>query len=271
MSATNDAGFSWAGNNRTSVVTSEAAVYNNGEIYNVPSREVDWDPFHGDHSLRFRYPAGIPMAEQRFDLGKAYKDIWFQYWIRVPTNFFYSDKVPNNHKLFALWMDGYSAHGSGASALWEFWAQEDGSVRLALHFSEGGFTGAGGHQQHTDFIKVPEDRGRWMEVTIHVKASSQGDSEDGVMELWRRWANEPVSKRELLHRRTDAKLPLPADGPDGWKEGYFLGWANGSYSETTEWFIDHVTISEEPLIDSPGLGAVANENAPNPPVLKLRQ
>jgi len=52
MSSTNSQGFDWGRNNRTSVVTEEAAVYNNGEIYNIPSGDPDWSPKTGDHSLR---------------------------------------------------------------------------------------------------------------------------------------------------------------------------------------------------------------------------
>lgn len=209
------------------------------------------------------------MAEQRFKLEKPYKDIWFQYWVRVPTNFYHGQKSPNNHKFFAIWMDGYSNKGDGASVIWEFWGSEDGSSQLAFHHSFGNYTSAGGHGGHKDFISVPEDRGRWMEITIHVKSSSVGSAEDGVIELWRRWAGDPTEERELFHRKVDVALPLPSDGPQGWRAGYFMGWTNGSYAEETEWLIDHVTVSEEPLINTEGL-KTAGSAAPEPPILTIR-
>lgn len=269
MSATNTDGFDWGRNNRTSVVTADAAVYNNGEIENPIGSGQNWEPKHGEHSLRVRYAAGSAMAEQRFNLGGAYEDIWLQYWVRVPINYSHGKSSPSNHKFFALWMDDYSNKGEGPTIAWEFWGSGDGSSRLAFHYSEGSFNILGGHQGHDDFISVPGDRGRWMEITIHAKASSNGQSNDGVIELWRRWENESPSQRKLMHQRTDAVLPVPSQGPQGWNAGYFMGWANAAYANDTEWLIDHITISEESLIDTQGLTS-ANPKAPNPPILSLK-
>lgn len=267
MSATNAEGFDWARNNRTSIVTADAVVYNNGDRdVAIPSGR-DWDPKHGEHSLRFRYAAGTNMAEQRFKLGGAYEDLWLQYWVRVPINYSHGQSSPSNHKFFALWMDGYSYKGEGPTVAWEFWGSGDGSSRLAFHYSEGSSSIMGGHQGHDNFISVPEDRGRWMEITIHAKASSNGQSNDGVIELWRRWEDESPNQRKLMHQRTDAVLPIPTQGPQGWNAGYFMGWANAAYAKDTEWLIDHITISTEPLLDS---GDVSRSSvAPNPPELSI--
>ena len=269
MSATNSDGFDWGRNNRTSIVTSEAVVYNNGDRNVAIPSGRDWDPKHGEHSLRFRYAAGDNMSEQRFNLGGAYEDLWLQYWIRVPINYSHGQRSPSNHKFFALWMDGYSHKGEGPTVAWEFWGSEDGSSRLAFHHSEGSFNILGGHQGHHDFISVPGDRGRWMEITIHAKASSNGQSNDGVIELWRRWENESPSDRKLMHQTTDAVLPIPSQGAQGWKAGYFMGWANAAYAKDTEWLIDHITISDQSLIDSQEV-ASTNPKAPNPPILSLK-
>ena len=268
MSATNAAGFDWGRNNRTSIVTSETVVYNNGDKdVAIPSGR-DWDPKHGDHSLRFRYAAGSNMSEQRFNLGGAYENLWLQYWVRVPINYYHGQSSPNNHKFLSIWMDGYSQHGEGATVVWEFWGASDGSSRLAVSFNEGDAGGKEGHQQHHDFVS-PADQGRWMEITIHLKASSDTYTRDGIIEMWRRWENEPASEREQFHKRTDALLSKPSSGPQGWNAGYFMGWANSPYSRSTEWLIDHITISEDSLLDSAGLKAGLSGNAPNPPVLSV--
>jgi len=267
MSNTNDAGFNWGGNNRTSVVTSEAVVYSNGyKDIAIPSGR-DWDAKHEDHSLRFRYPAGQAMSEQRFDLGGAYENIWIQYWVKVPINYSHGQSSPSNHKFFALWMDDYSSKGQGPTVAWEFWGTGGGSSGLAYHYSEGSNTIMGGHKDQRDFISVPNDRGRWMEITIHAKASTSGRSSDGVIELWRRWENEPADQRTLLHRTTSAILPVPAGGPQGWSAGYFMGWANAAYAQDTEWLVDYIRVSTEPLLDSGNLPDTGS--APNPPVLTL--
>lgn len=268
MSATNKDGFNWERNNRTSVVTADAKVYENGSTYSPPASGKNWSAFHGNHSLRFRYPAGEAWSEQRFDLGGSYPEIWIQYWVRVPTNYSHGTSSPSNHKFLALWMDGYSSKGAGPTIAWEFWGSGGGSSSLAFHYSEGNYELMGGHKQFTDFISVPRDRGRWMEITIHAKASSRGRSSDGVIELWRRWEGESSDNRERLHRITDAVLPYPSNGPNGWAAGYLMGWANAAYSQETEWLIDHITISTDSLLNSAGV--TEKGNAPNPPELEIR-
>tara|TARA_B100002003_G_scaffold182027_1_gene170201 strand:- start:22810 stop:23724 length:915 start_codon:yes stop_codon:yes gene_type:complete len=266
MSATNQDGFAWGSNNRTSVVTSEAAVYNNGEIYNIPNGTVDWSPFHGDHSLRFRYAAGNPMAEQRFSLGKEHKEIWFRYWVRVPTNYTHGKQSPSNHKFFALWMDAYEGDGEGSSVFWNFWGDADGGSSITVTYTEGNFSGSRGQAQSTKFIRVPEDRGRWMQVVIHIKASSSVGVSDGSLQLYRRW--EQDSNFEKLHDVQNAYLLVPGGGVDGFKQGYLMGWANAPYSEDTEWLIDSFTISTESLLVADQ--TPADSYAPNPPALEVK-
>jgi hypothetical protein len=270
MSVPNEYEFAWGSNNRTSVVTSDSVVYNNREINVAIPSGRDWNAKHGDHSLRFRYQAGANMAEQRFNLGPALEELWMQYWIRVPINYYHPQSPPTNHKFLAIWMDGYSQKGDGATVIWEFWGNSDGSSRLAVSFNEGAAGGSEGHQQHQEFVS-PADQGRWMEITIHLKASSDNSTRDGIIEMWRRWENEPASERKLFHQRTDVLLSRPNSGPQGWNAGYFMGWANSPYSQDTEWLLDHITISRESLLNSSGLNAQADGNAPNPPVLSVKK
>lgn len=263
MSATNGDGFVWESGTFTSVVTAEEMIVDGGTQNITKPDGRDWTPLDGEHSLRFLYLDGKPWSEQRFDLAKGYNDLWLQYWLRVPINYFHGQDHPSNHKLFAIWMDDYSYKGVGPTVIWEFWGEKDGSSRLGYHYSEGGNKVAGEHFGLQPFISVPNDRGRWMEITIHVKASSHGMSPDGVIQLWRRWENQTRDERKLIHSKQDAVLPIPASGPNGWEKGYFMGWANAAYSENTEWLIDYITISSESLLYSKGLPN--RGEAPNPP------
>ncbi|MDO3722413.1 hypothetical protein QVZ43_11830 [Marinobacter sp. chi1] len=268
LSATNADGFQWSSTNRTGVVTEDTLVYNKGPTNEVPSYNPDWTPKHGEHSLRFEYPPGKAWSEQRFKLGGAYRDIWFQYWVRVPVNYFHGQESPTNNKFFSLWMDGYSSKGEGPSIAWEFWGDQDGSSRIAFHYSAGGYTIMGTHQQMKPFISVPRDRGRWMEVTLHVKAASSSSANDGIIEFWRRWEDQSPSDRQLLHRTTNADIAAPPGGPNGWAAGYLMGWANAEYSEQTDWLIDYLTISTESLIGTQGIAP--SDAAPEPPNLILK-
>jgi len=255
LSTTNTEGFSWNGTNRTSIVTSTTRVYANNAPDNTPKSNLspsgDWTPKPntGSHSLRFSYPAGVAQSEQRFNLGAPHRDIWFRYWLRIPSNYSHTGSNPTNRKLFALWMDGYSNKGDGPTVIWEFWDDGNSGSRLAFHYSEGGYTGAGRHHQHVPFISYPTDQGRWMQIVLHVRAATSATSNDGIIQMWRRWDNEGSFTK--LHDTTTANIPAPHGGPNGWKAGYVMGWANASYSDDTEWLMDDFTISNEPLIVTP--------------------
>jgi hypothetical protein len=263
MSATNEDGFSWGNNNRTSVVTAEGEVYNNGKTGGAIPSGKDWEPKDGQHSLRFRYPAGEPWAEQRFNLGGAYPEIWIKYWLRVPVNYQHG---PGNYKFLSLWMDGYNS-SAGGKIVWELWPTDiPGDSVLAFSSSAGNAAGDSGPKQHTPFINASEDRGKWMEIVIHAKTSSGGEPNNGVIELWRRWEGEESYTQ--FHKKTDATLAIPVGGPDGWNGGFLMGWANNSYSEETEWLLDSFEMSISSLLT----GSAATDfmtNPPNPPILKI--
>lgn len=262
MSATNEHGFDWGRNNRTSVVTADGVVYNNGEKDIAMPSGRDWDPKHGNHSLRFRYAAGQNMAEQRFHLGSAHPEIWYKYWIRVPINYSHASGSPSNNKFFATWMDGYSKDGDGPTVYWNLLGNGESGSNIAVSHSTGGYTIAGGQMDSTPFITVPDDRGRWMEVIIHIVASTS--TKEGLIELWRRWEDEQAYTK--IHEVRNASLPIPSGGPEGWNNGYLMGWANAPYSKDTEWLLDHFQASTSPLLD---LDNSLNSKRPRPPELSI--
>lgn len=263
ISATNSSGFEWYSTNRTGIVTSEAEVYNNGTVFNAAPPDSDWTAKEGDYSLRFNYPAGVPWSEQRFSLGGNYPDLWFSFWLRVPQNFYHPTSLPTNNKVFALWMDGYSYKGDGPTVFWNILSNGSGGSEIAYSHSEGSYQIAGPQSQEKQFIRVPDDRGRWMKLVIHVKASSRPDQSDGVIELWRRWENE--NEFQKYHEDTSAKLPIPSGGPDGWSLGYLMGWANAEYESNTDWLLDEFTVSETSL-----LTVQEYDKRPNPPVMTIQ-
>lgn len=249
MSATNADGFSWGGNNRTSVVNAEGAVWNNGPV-DVPKPDgSDWSCFHGEHCLRFRYPALEAWSEQRFDMGNAYPEVWIRYWIRVPHNFVHENPTGStaNNKWFALWMDGYSQHGDGPTVVWNFWPQDGGSSRFTFSLSqEDPSTEPGHHGGHDGFMVHPDDQGRWMQVVLYAKRSSEPGVADGVARIWRRWEGEPT--HTLLSESAGRGFSAPPTGPDGWAAGYVMGWSNSGYAEDTEFLLDEFTIATSSLV-----------------------
>jgi hypothetical protein len=253
LRTTNSTGFSWAGANDTGV----APIGHEGQ-----------------YSLRFNYLAGDSWAEQRFAFGTAaYKDLWIKFWIRVPTNFVHGSM---NNKLFAIWMDDYSTKGDGPTVVWESWGNGSGGSNLAVHYSEGAHTAGGRHVQLKPFIAVPGDRGKWMEIVLHVKAATRRATpinitstpyliSDGVIQFWRRW--EGQSTFEKLHEITNANIAPSSAGPQGWNKGYFMGWANSAFSSNTEWFVDQVVMSTESLLGQ--TSTPTTSSPPSAPVLKI--
>lgn len=250
MSATNEDGFNWGKNNRTSIVTKNAVVYSNGEkSVSIPNGR-EWDPKHGEHSLRFRYAPGKAMAEQRFEIGKAYPEIWMSFWLRVPINFSHPDPGNNtqNQKLFYLWMDGYSHHGDGASVGMEF--RGDGSGGSYFY----GKIAGSGDMGRAPFISIPDDRGRWMHLVVHVDSESSPGASDGIMEVWKKWEGEPDYIKTQDLRDQTIKLSSTIKG---FAAGYLMGWANAAYPVNTEFLIDDFELATSPLF--------SNSNAPSAP------
>lgn len=252
MSATNEDGFDWGRNNRTSVVTADGVVYSNGEKdIAIPSGR-DWEPKVSDHSLRFRYPAGEPMAEQRFNLGRHYNDVWVTYWIRVPINF---TQGSQNSKFLSLWPSTYDRAGT---VTWQ--TRPNGSGGANLVYQDGGVTS--GEADSTPFIAVPDDRGRWMHVAAHVKAASGPNENDGTIQFFRRWEESSYTK---IHEKLNADTWDDSGDMQGISQGYIMGWANDPYDQDTEWLLDEFAVHTQSPIDN-----FALSNKPNPPVLTLK-
>lgn len=261
MSTPDNIDFQWDRNNRTSIVTMDpgpVAIWNNRYVYNEVSDGRDWTAYHGDNSLRFRYPAGSEWAEQRFSIGTAHSELWMSFWLRVPENFHHNNPSGSaaNNKLFSLWMDGYSADGDGSTVNMEF--RPDGSAggsRFYVKTTRGRNNVTGGDQGSVPFIRVPEHRGKWMNLVIRVVAESSEDKSDGTVEVWRKWDGD--SSYTKTHDRNNQPLRLPASGPQGFSNGYLMGYANATYSENTEFLIDDFKLSTHSLLDT--------RSRPNPP------
>jgi hypothetical protein len=260
LSASNANGFRWGEPNKTTVVNQNNVTYGT----NLFSGS-NWTPYDGNFSLRFQYPAGNSISEQRFTFGNAaYKDVWFKYWLRVPTNFTHSS---GNHKLFAIWMDNYSDGGTGSTVLWEFWPDGSGGSRLAFHYVPFGGSDSY-HMQGANFISVPADRGRWMEVVLRIKASTTNSARDGIIQMWRRWQNESTFTK--LHDYQNVDLGASAGGSQGWANGYFMGWTNGPYAANTEWLMDNLTIADQSLLTITGTSSSPTISPPAAPALSVQ-
>ncbi len=267
MSSTNADGFRWEQNNRTSIVIQDpndgpVNVYENKSIYAIhpttmPDGSIrDWTAKTGKYSLRFRYRAGKAWTEQRFDLGKPLRELWIRYWLRVPTNFTYGTGSRRNDKFFAIWMDAYENKGYGSTVWLGMEPYNNAGATLGFGYSQVNKGMGGSYKEHTPIITTA-DRGRWMQIILHLKVESSDGADDGIIQTYRRWAGE--SNFTKLHEMLNVPLRVPDSGPNGFVRGYILGWANAPYAQDTEWLLDDFTIS-----DSSPLAGLSGQ-LPKPP------
>ena len=245
---TNIHGFRWGGTNRTSIVSSSAGVYTKGESINTPKPEGrNWNAYAGEHSMRFRYPEGEAWAEQRYEMGTAYPEVWISYWVRVPENYTHGPiGSPRNQKWNAVWTDDYSQHGDGPTEVFNM--RPDGSgggSASTVSIVKATNMNSAHRESYPGFIKVPEDRGRWMHNVFYLKIASSPTADDGQVKWWRRWQGD--DSFTTLANMESVGL-WPNSGPQGFSAGYIMGWANGAYAEDTEFLIDNFTISTESLL-----------------------
>jgi hypothetical protein len=244
----NNVGFTWGANLKTSIVTMNPgpiAVWNNQVISNAGSEGSDWTAKEGNHSLRFRYTPGAELTEQRYDLGAYQTEVWFRYWLRVPVNF---TQGSQNNKFFVICPTFATYDQPGTLTIQ---TRPDGSGGSNAVYQDGG--ASSGEVGSTPYISVPADRGRWMQVVLRFKRASTPTANDGAFQHWRRWEDE--SAFTLIHSKLNAQLYNSTD-PNGFRAGYFMGWANDPFTVETEFLMDTVEIHNQPLVPAGTAGLI---------------
>lgn len=242
MTTRNEIGFRWIITPKISVVTSTTEVFNTS-LLNEPAPAISqWEAKTGEHALLLRYPAGEPRTEQNFIFDEPQPELWMSFWLRVPINYTHPKVkgASDNQKLFRLWMDKYSG-GDGKKVGMEFRGAGGGSSY---------FYGKIGNSQDLDgarFITVPDDRGKWMHLVVHVDSESSPGAKDGLMEVWRKWEGE--SDYTKTHDFKNQPINLSST-VKGFRQGYLLGWANAHYPVETDFLIDDFELSTSPLFSS---------------------
>jgi hypothetical protein len=243
----NNASFAWETNTRTSIVTMNPgpiAVWNNVVISTPGPEGSDWNAKEGDYSLRFRYTAGTPVnTEQRWNLsGIGQPDLWVRYWLRVPVN--YPSHNTGNNKFFVLWMDSYGTN-LGSKVIWELWPGAGGTSYLKTEIRDrDGFASS----DSLYFIDPAADQGRWMQMVLHVKASSSIGASDAVVETWRRWENETTFTKLSDFQNVELRKPDDTNLPQGWQGSFLMGFANQNFPEDITFFVDNFELSSGALI-----------------------
>jgi hypothetical protein len=188
----------------------------------------------GKYSLRFRYDS-TPQdrhiwAEQRFDIGQVLSEVWIEYYLWVPENYYHRDGPgTDNNKFFFLWDSGDYPGGAAGQV----------SVMLSLEYAGGGDsdlilmwsnqttmmkTSGAPHWKNA----LLAARGKWNRIRYHIKAASRPGAQDGVFQFW--WDD--------MLRISATNLPLYDNGDNGFRRGYLMGYDNSGYNERTDFYID---------------------------------
>lgn len=241
MSPKGAIGFRWSESKVTSVVNKDTEVFITSEV-DLPAPETSqWEAKTGDHALMLRYRAGKGWTEQKFHLQKPERELWTSFYLRVPTNYAHPEvkSAGDNQKLFRLWMDDYGHKGDGSTVGMSFRGDGHGGSYFFAKIAGSGDKGK------VPFITIPDDRGKWMHLVVHVKSESSPGKKDGVMGVWRKWDGDSGYTRTQDFRRQPIKV---STSKKGFASGYLMGWANAPYLVDTEFLIDDFKLSTSPLL-----------------------
>lgn len=217
----------------------------------------------GSYSLLFPYPGdgvGNPespdsWAEQRFDLGKGYTELWYKFNVFFPSNYTHRQSSGSSNDKFLIMWNKTGGSSSGNSRLYidfESWGTTDsswgstGSSYAALHLKYNGVDYGHDHPQDNlygqtpdpaSIFRAPDDAGKWHEFIIHIKLASSATAKDGVAEIWK----NGVKEMEYLH------LPIYDTQANYIDQGYLLGWSNSGFNQQTNIYVDDFVVSTSPI------------------------
>lgn len=202
----------------------------------------------GSYSLKFAYGPVEPdgsshwWTEQRFSLGRQLKEVWIEYYIYYPNGkeglgsaaMAHRDgPSSDNNKFFRLWGGGHSAYGGNSSKVGMSTRPRNGKGPEGVIFFEYTRAGSSGTGPFDGPGSYPweDDLGRWIQVRMYYKHVSRPGANDGVMRLWK-----------------DGKLWIDFQGVNQeynrdhpyWDSGYFMGYDNSGFDNTTFIYIDDV-------------------------------
>ena len=95
-----------------------------------------------------------------------------------------------------------------------------------------------------DFI-TEADQNKWMHMVFDWTASTDIDTPDGHIRVYRMWEGEGTYT--LIGAIENTVIASGGRNRTGWGYGYLMGYANVEYIEQTEWFIDDFKLSTTDL------------------------
>ena len=188
-------------------------------------------------------------AQLAFTLDQLYQELVIDFDLYIPTN--YSHVVPsdnsNNNKFFRLWQNTYADTTAGQHFGASTFANSgDSSLCTEMqHFGSGVGPGVGDNDNsYANFITTA-DHGNWISIRIHVQAGTVGGNYQFTNvngTFWRGDGFVRIYKNNVLTAYNNT-MPAIGSGPQGWRYGYLLGYANSGFRQDTFLYLDNLTIN----------------------------
>jgi hypothetical protein len=185
-------------------------------------------------------------SEQKFSLGGDYTEIWIEYYLYVPSNFFHRNSSgADNNKFFKI----ESSVPYESAVTCEFYPHADGTSgfrRFQIStYGVRGFTIANNDEEHLAARETvpnvigpgnPIVPGQWTQMRFHARSASDRETKDGVIEWFANGALVQQLYWDLwAEHNDDSGVP---GKPWYLTKGYLMGWANSGYTEETLFYID---------------------------------
>ncbi|MFN7152226.1 MAG: fibronectin type III domain-containing protein [Acidovorax sp.] len=167
--------------------------------------------------------------------------------------------VWDGSKIMALWVDGYSQAGTGPTVIlglnsdWTFGSSKDPLLTAGYTATAGtSRTSVGGITGGKLFTAA--HRGKYLDLAVHVRFSSQPRAKDGVIQTWVRYEGEAAYTLRHNIRNADMDRPLNLAGDRQlWQKGYLMGWSNVGFDEETTFHISKIEVFGQQPADLMGV------------------
>lgn len=202
-------------------------------------------PYSGTYSARLRYvgtvTGGDGWSQLAFDLGASFSEVTIRFKWRIPENYAHRSDSPGNNKLFRIWPDdgvggedGYGYREKVGASL--FRGASDSSSTLWGEWDDGasGITARG--TPFTDFVSA-SDFGTWADIELYCKMPSAANAANGIIR---------VTKSGIVALNMTNVNNWGSGAARNFRYGYLMGWANSGFTNTTDFYIDDVSIVAAP-------------------------
>lgn len=204
-------------------------------------------PKSGTRSVRMRYAATSDTQDSSVELrmspsGRQWTEYCVRYFLYLPANFNHRNASgsDNTKGIMQSWSGTYGAVASNQYIGFEYWPNGDGSSYLTFRAGRDGVdlahTANGGESGSGNMFRLSE-RGKWLQIRIHVVLASGVGQTNGTIRAWK-WV-EGQASAELLFTKTNWGYSTRGNYIDSF---YFLGWSNSGFNEQTDFYIDRFAI-----------------------------